>query len=356
MIPVDRGAGRAALSAMTARVRDALADGRQIIIFPEGTRRPAGAAPQYKFGVAFLYADCDAPCVPIALNSGLYWPRRRFLRFPGKVRVEVLDPILPGLDRKAFFTELEQKLEAATARLIAEGLRELGDAGRAHYEAAQSRPDSRARSGYGAFRIGIPAAEVESTRQSSRRGLPSKLHGAAPDGSRNRLSGLVPSRPPGSRAGRVRRAQAVGESAMYRASTILVLASLTFASFAIGGALAAPAAAATLQPGRARDDGRRAALDQRLPQPPRSRPCARRDPCVEPARGVAGSGKLRRLCRVHRRNHRRQSRQGGRTDRQDSAAAARRTIGRWCAASPIRARRDGRTCSPASPTGCRAAG
>jgi 1-acyl-sn-glycerol-3-phosphate acyltransferase len=138
MIPVDRGAGRAALSAMTARVHDALGDGRQIIIFPEGTRRPAGAPPQYKFGVAFLYADCAAPCVPIALNSGLYWPRRRFLRFPGKVRVEVLDPIPPGLERKDFFTDLEQKLETATARLIAEGLRELGEAGRAHFEAARA--------------------------------------------------------------------------------------------------------------------------------------------------------------------------------------------------------------------------
>ena len=76
--------------------------------------------------------------MPIALNSGLYWPRRRFLRFPGTVRVEVLDPILPGLDRKTFFTDLEEKLEAATARLIAEGLRELGEAGRAHYEAARN--------------------------------------------------------------------------------------------------------------------------------------------------------------------------------------------------------------------------
>jgi 1-acyl-sn-glycerol-3-phosphate acyltransferase len=137
MIPVDRGAGRAALTAMTARARAAVADGRQIIIFPEGTRRPPGAPPKYKFGVAFVYEDCAAPCVPIALNSGLYWPRRRFLRFPGTVRVEVLDPILPGLDRKAFFTGLEEKLEAATARLIADGLRELGKAGRAHYEAAR---------------------------------------------------------------------------------------------------------------------------------------------------------------------------------------------------------------------------
>jgi 1-acyl-sn-glycerol-3-phosphate acyltransferase len=77
--------------------------------------------------------------VPIALNSGLYWPRRRFLRFPGKVRVEALDPIMPGRDRNAFFADLEQKLEAATAQLIAEGLRELGEAGRAHFETAQSQ-------------------------------------------------------------------------------------------------------------------------------------------------------------------------------------------------------------------------
>jgi 1-acyl-sn-glycerol-3-phosphate acyltransferase len=138
MIPVDRGAGRSALTAMTAQVRAAIAGRRQIIIFPEGTRRPAGAAPKYKFGVAFLYADCGAPCVPIALNSGLYWPRRRFLRFPGKIRVEVLDPIQPGQDRNAFFTALEQRLEAATARLVAEGLRDLGEAGHSHPEAAQS--------------------------------------------------------------------------------------------------------------------------------------------------------------------------------------------------------------------------
>jgi 1-acyl-sn-glycerol-3-phosphate acyltransferase len=139
MIPVDRGAGRSALTAMTARARAAVAAGRQIIIFPEGTRRPAGAAPKYKFGVAFLHADCGAPCVPVALNSGLFWPRRRFLRFPGRICVEVLDPIPPGRDRNAFFAELEQKLEAATARLLAEGLRDLGEAGRARFEAAQSR-------------------------------------------------------------------------------------------------------------------------------------------------------------------------------------------------------------------------
>jgi 1-acyl-sn-glycerol-3-phosphate acyltransferase len=121
MIPVDRGAGKAALSGMTGDARQALAEGRQIIIFPEGTRRPAGADPKYKFGVAHLYAEAGVPCVPIALNSGLFWPRRRFLRFPGTVRVEILDPIPPGEERNTFFARLQDEIEAATARLIAEG-------------------------------------------------------------------------------------------------------------------------------------------------------------------------------------------------------------------------------------------
>jgi len=125
MIPVDRGKGSEALAAMTARARTELARGRQIIIFPEGTRRPAGAEPKYKFGVARLYADTGAPCVPIALNSGLFWPRRSFLRFPGTIRVEVLDPIAPGLDPQAFFARLQDVVESATARLIAQGEREV---------------------------------------------------------------------------------------------------------------------------------------------------------------------------------------------------------------------------------------
>jgi len=129
MIPVDRGRGKEALAAMIGHARKAIADGRQIIIFPEGTRRSPGAPPKYKHGVAHLYAECGAPCVPIALNSGLFWRRRSFLRRPGTVVVEVLDPIPPGRDREVFFAELERELEAATARLIAEGTGERGLAG-----------------------------------------------------------------------------------------------------------------------------------------------------------------------------------------------------------------------------------
>src|SRR5207253_1040930 len=91
MIPVDRSARPKALAALNARVRAELSRDRQIIIFPEGTRRPPGAEPTYKPGVAQLYAGADTPCLPIALNSGLLWPRRSFLRHPGTIVVEILD-------------------------------------------------------------------------------------------------------------------------------------------------------------------------------------------------------------------------------------------------------------------------
>ena len=129
MIPVDRGGGKPALAAMAAHVRDALAAGKQIIIFPEGTRRPAGAEPKYKYGIAHLYGEGIAACVPIALNSGLFWPRRQFLRYPGTITVEILDPIAPGLPIDEFFERLQRDLEAATARLIAQGRRDIAAAG-----------------------------------------------------------------------------------------------------------------------------------------------------------------------------------------------------------------------------------
>ena len=121
MVPVDRGGGSQALSAMIERARIELAANRQLIIFPEGTRRPAGAEPRYKVGVAHLYVAEGVPCVPIALNSGLFWPRRSLRRFPGTVVAEILDPIPPGLEKDAFFARLQNELETATAGLIAEG-------------------------------------------------------------------------------------------------------------------------------------------------------------------------------------------------------------------------------------------
>ncbi|MCC2110914.1 MAG: 1-acyl-sn-glycerol-3-phosphate acyltransferase [Hyphomicrobiales bacterium] len=122
MIPVDRGKRSAALKAMSARVGMAIAKGRQILIFPEGTRRPAGAEPAYKYGVVHIYAETKATVVPIALNSGLYWPRRRFLRYPGTIIVDIQPPIEAGLPNDKFFAALQSRMETASDRLIVEAM------------------------------------------------------------------------------------------------------------------------------------------------------------------------------------------------------------------------------------------
>jgi 1-acyl-sn-glycerol-3-phosphate acyltransferase len=129
MIAVDRGSGAQALNAMTVRARETIRGGCQLFIFPEGTRRPAGAEPKYKFGVAHLYDVIGVPCMPVALNSGLFWRRRSFIRLPGTIVVEFLEPIAPGLDKQAFFERLQNDIETATARLVTEGEAELKRAG-----------------------------------------------------------------------------------------------------------------------------------------------------------------------------------------------------------------------------------
>jgi 1-acyl-sn-glycerol-3-phosphate acyltransferase len=125
MIPIDRGSHAKALASMIAAARREAARGRQIVIFPEGTRRPPGAKPHYLPGVAFLYADLGLPCVPVALNSGLFWPRRSLRRYPGTVIAQVLDPIPPGLAKREFLARLQSMTEEATARLVAEGQRSV---------------------------------------------------------------------------------------------------------------------------------------------------------------------------------------------------------------------------------------
>jgi 1-acyl-sn-glycerol-3-phosphate acyltransferase len=120
MVAINRGAGSQALATMAERARVELARGRQLIIFPEGTRRPVGAEPRYKYGVSYLYVAEGVPCLPVALNSGVFWPRRSILRRPGTVVVEILDPIPPGLDKEVFIRRLQDEVETATARLVAE--------------------------------------------------------------------------------------------------------------------------------------------------------------------------------------------------------------------------------------------
>jgi 1-acyl-sn-glycerol-3-phosphate acyltransferase len=120
MIPVDRDKGPAALRRMLREAKKRIADGREIIIFPEGTRRAPGAPPDYKTGIVLLYEALGVPCVPLALNSGVFWPRRSLERRPGTIVVEFLDPIPPGLPKHEFIKRLVDAVEIASARLLAE--------------------------------------------------------------------------------------------------------------------------------------------------------------------------------------------------------------------------------------------
>src|SRR6185437_10375323 len=104
MVAIDRSEGRRALLSVIRRAAEEVRHGRQFVIFPEGTRTAPGAPPQYKGGVGMVYNECGVPCLPVALNSGLFWPRRTFMRYPGTLVVEFLDPIPPGLKREEFLT------------------------------------------------------------------------------------------------------------------------------------------------------------------------------------------------------------------------------------------------------------
>jgi 1-acyl-sn-glycerol-3-phosphate acyltransferase len=117
---VARERGPGALRQLLRDAKARAAAGREVVIFPEGTRRPPGAPPDYKPGVVALYEGLDLPCVPIAINSGLYWPRRSFMRYPGTIVVDILDAIPAGLPRAQFREELQRRIETASARLILE--------------------------------------------------------------------------------------------------------------------------------------------------------------------------------------------------------------------------------------------
>jgi 1-acyl-sn-glycerol-3-phosphate acyltransferase len=127
VIAVDRAAGASALRKMTEQAKVMAAAGRPLAIFPEGTRKKPGAAPDYKPGVAGLYSQLGLSCVPAALNSGLFWTS--FAKYPGKIVIEFLPPIPAGLKRAEFMRELEGRLEAATAKLVEEGRKILADEG-----------------------------------------------------------------------------------------------------------------------------------------------------------------------------------------------------------------------------------
>lgn len=121
MIPVHRGSRAKALRAVVASTKAEMArNPRQLIIYPEGTRRPPGAEPAYKYGIVELYSQLGVPVVPVAHVAGLYWPRRQFRRYPGTIRARFLKPIPPGLGKEEFMSRLIAETEAACDALLVE--------------------------------------------------------------------------------------------------------------------------------------------------------------------------------------------------------------------------------------------
>jgi 1-acyl-sn-glycerol-3-phosphate acyltransferase len=116
-IAIDRSGRATALRCMLAAARKAAEEGRPIVIFPEGTRTAPGRHLPYQPGVAALYQTLAVPLVPAAVNSGLFWGRRSFLKHPGRITLEFLDPIAPGQPRRQLMPELECRIETATAAL-----------------------------------------------------------------------------------------------------------------------------------------------------------------------------------------------------------------------------------------------
>jgi 1-acyl-sn-glycerol-3-phosphate acyltransferase len=128
-VAINRGKRAEAIAGMNRAAALAVKEGGQLLIFPEGTRRPVDAEPSYKMGVAHMYDALGVPAVPVAINAGVFWPRRTFLKYPGTIVMEFLPPIPPGMEKQAFLALLQDRIETATDTLVAAGKAELAAKG-----------------------------------------------------------------------------------------------------------------------------------------------------------------------------------------------------------------------------------
>ena len=117
-IAINRKAGVSAIKDMVKKAKKSRDQNRSILIFPEGTRSAINSDPEYKRGILALYKNLKIPCVPVALNSGLFWPKNKFMKNPGKISVEFLKPIEPGLSDDDFMRQLQTRIEDTTDVLI----------------------------------------------------------------------------------------------------------------------------------------------------------------------------------------------------------------------------------------------
>jgi len=124
-ISVNRGAGMVALKVLLRQAQKAMAEERQVVVFPQGTRVEVDASKPYQAGIAALYGQLNVPVHPVALNSGLVWGRNKFIKHKGKIVVHFLPAVRQGLSKKEFLAELSDQIDSETARLVTEGRQNL---------------------------------------------------------------------------------------------------------------------------------------------------------------------------------------------------------------------------------------
>lgn len=117
LIPIDRRRGGGVIPSMIAGARKVAEEGRAIVIYPQGTRVAPGVQARYRIGVGRLYEALGVPVVPMAVNSGVFWPRQSFFKKPGRITIELLDPIPADLPVETFMARLEHEIETASNRL-----------------------------------------------------------------------------------------------------------------------------------------------------------------------------------------------------------------------------------------------
>lgn len=122
-IPIDRSGGSSAMKKMLEVAKDFIHKGRSIIIFPEGTRTKPGESRDYKPGIAFIYQNVDAPVIPVALNTGFFWKKNSFLRYPGKIIIEFMKPIERNFDKREFMDTLKNTIEVKCSQINAETIK-----------------------------------------------------------------------------------------------------------------------------------------------------------------------------------------------------------------------------------------
>jgi len=118
MISIDRSKGSSAIRTMLNEAKSKISQGYSIIIFPEGTRKKPGENPDYKTGIAGIYKELETEVLPVAVNSGHFWPKHTFIKKPGKIIIKFLKPIPSQLDKSEFLKTIESVIEEETNKII----------------------------------------------------------------------------------------------------------------------------------------------------------------------------------------------------------------------------------------------